>query len=104
MAGAEGLEVAGNPSCGARKMFPLGARTFFDRCANPCSLLPPPAAVAGVARHAPRASDSTFFSDKIDPAVKAAGSILAGAEGLEPSARGFGAAVESSKPHRQATF
>jgi len=25
---------------------------------------------------------------------------LAGAEGLEPSARGFGATVESSKPHR----
>ena len=29
---------------------------------------------------------------------------LAGAEGLEPSARGFGAAVESSKLHRQATI
>ena len=24
----------------------------FDRCANPCSLYPPPAALAGVARHA----------------------------------------------------
>jgi hypothetical protein len=29
---------------------------FFDRGANPCSLYPPPAALAGVARHAPRAS------------------------------------------------
>jgi hypothetical protein len=29
---------------------------------------------------------------------------LAGAEGLEPSARGFGATVESSKLHRQATI
>ena len=25
---------------------------FFDRCANPCSLYPPQAALAGVARHA----------------------------------------------------
>jgi hypothetical protein len=29
---------------------------------------------------------------------------LAGAEGLDPSARGFGATVESSKLHRQATI
>jgi len=29
---------------------------------------------------------------------------MAGAEELEPSARGFGGTVESSKPHRQATF
>ena len=34
---------------------------FFDRCANPCSLYPPPAALAGVARHAPRASGSLLL-------------------------------------------
>ena len=36
---------------------------FFDRCANPCSLYPPPAALAGVARHAPRASGSSLFRE-----------------------------------------
>ena len=30
-------------------------------CANPCSLYPPPAALAGVARHAPRASGSLLL-------------------------------------------
>ena len=34
---------------------------FFDRCANPYSLYPPPAARAGVARHAPRASGSLLL-------------------------------------------
>ena len=34
---------------------------FFDRCANPRSLYPPPAALAGVARHAPRASGSLLL-------------------------------------------
>ena len=37
-----------------------------------------------------KASEFAFRSQK----------LMAGAEGLEPSARGFGATVESSKPHR----
>ena len=36
---------------------------FFDRCAKVCSLHPPPAALAGVARHAPRASGSSLFRE-----------------------------------------
>ena len=53
MAGAEGLEVALQPllRCPKSAGAPVGAAAF-DRCANPCSLYPPPAAVASVAGHA----------------------------------------------------
>ena len=70
----------------------------FDRCANPCSLYPPQAALPGVARHAPRASGSPRLR-KTQKASASCGDLLclAGAEGLEPSARGFGAAVEKMK-------
>ena len=65
---------------------------FFDRCANPCSLYPPPAALAGVARHAPRASESNRFTQcqNKNGHLSVTVSVLAGAEGFEPSARGFG--------------
>lgn len=53
MAGAEGLEAASQPLLRYPKSShaPVGAADF-DRCANGCSLYPPPAAVAAVARHA----------------------------------------------------
>lgn len=53
LAGAEGLEVALQPllRCPKSAGAPVGAADF-DRCANPCSLCPSPAAVASVARHA----------------------------------------------------
>lgn len=63
MAGAEGLEVALQPllRCPKSAGAPVGAADF-DRCANPCSLCPPPAAVASVARHAPRAERLSLFT------------------------------------------
>ena len=42
--------------------FRLGAPRDFDRCASPHSLPLPPAAVARLTRHAPRASGSRYFS------------------------------------------
>ena len=52
VAGAEGLEVALQPllRCPKSAGAPVGAADF-DRCANACSLYPPPAAGASVARH-----------------------------------------------------
>ena len=61
----------------------------FDRCANKLSLLPPPAAVEYVARHA-RASGISLLISKDKGTANAVPLSLAGAEGLEPSARGFG--------------
>ena len=55
----------------------------FDRCASPCSLYPPPAARAGVARHAPRASGSSLFRETKKSPRKRRLFCLAGAEGLE---------------------
>ena len=56
---SKGLEVCfANPSCGAQShLSRLSPLRDFDRSANPCSLPPPPAAVASVARHAPRAEE-----------------------------------------------
>ena len=63
VAGAGGLEVAfAAPLAVPEKIFGLPLfLDFFDRCANPCSLYPPQAALAGVARHAPRASGSLLL-------------------------------------------
>ncbi len=46
MAGAEGLEVASQPSCGARRCARLERGTSADRGASLRSLFPPPAALA----------------------------------------------------------
>ncbi len=61
--GLQGLEVALQPllRCPKSAGAPVGAADF-DRCANPCSLCPPPAAVASVARHAPRAKRLSLFT------------------------------------------
>ncbi len=78
------------PSCGARKALrgqnPLA---LFDRCAGRPLLHPPPAALRASARHSPSASGSPLSITEKTPPEWAA-FFLAGAEGLEPSALGFG--------------
>ena len=54
----------------------------------------------GDARHAPRASDSPTAITKNSATANAVALFLAGAEGLEPSARGFGVDVEERKRER----
>ena len=49
MAGAEGRKC---PLAVPESRCSRSRSVTFDRCANPCSLFPPPAAVASVARHA----------------------------------------------------
>ena len=39
---------------------------FFDRCANPCSLFPPPAALAGPPLAVPETADARFRSRRFD--------------------------------------
>ncbi len=49
------IRSASHPSCGSPKKSSVAAAyllDFFDRCAKLCSLNPPPAAVAYLARHA----------------------------------------------------
>ena len=76
------IRTASQPSCGTQNLLLLRSANF-DRCANKRSLPLPLAAVACVARHA-RASG------KINRHRKSDACCLAGAEGFEPSARGFG--------------
>ena len=59
VAGAEGLELA--PLAVPETADARFCSRRFDRCANACSLHPPQAARAGVARHAPRASGSLLL-------------------------------------------
>jgi len=66
-----------------------GVKPYFDRCAILASLHLPPAALGDEARHA-RASDK-FCLTKKKQSPNGDCFFLAGAEGLEPSARGFGA-------------
>ena len=84
--GLQGLEVALQPllRCPKSAGAPVGAADF-DRCANPCSLCPPPAAVASVARHAPRADRLSLFtqSKKKKHRLNRCFFFLAGAEGLD---------------------
>ena len=49
LAGAEGAKC---PLAVPESRCSRSRSATFDRCANPCSLHPPPAAVASVARHA----------------------------------------------------
>ncbi len=65
-----------------------GATPYFDRCAILASLHLPLAALGDEARHA-RASDK-FCLTKRNSHQNGDCFFLAGAEGLEPSARGFG--------------
>ena len=51
--GGRGRRARTGPLAVPEKIFGLPLfLDFFDRCANACSLYPPPAALAGVARHA----------------------------------------------------
>ena len=89
--GQKDLNLLRKPSCGAQNCFCLGAASNFDRCAITASLYPPPAALrrrcparsACLGEHNPFTQQKTRYrkSDTL---------FLAGAEGLEPSARGFG--------------
>ena len=85
------LKLLCNPSCDSQNLFRLGAAINFDRYANENSLPPPPAA----RRLAPaRSACRGFISFDLKPKQKDTRRclfVLAGAEGLEPSARGFGA-------------
>lgn len=79
-----------NPSCGTRRKTSLGRRFSVDRCAVIALLYLPQAALADNARHSPSASGSFFAYKKTASAAKAVLAVLAGAEGIEPSALGFG--------------
>ena len=84
-----GLEVASQPLLRCSKYG--GVTPYFDRCAILASLHLPPAALGDEARHA-RASESKSFYSMPKQKRSPFGNrfCLAGAEGLEPSARGFG--------------
>ena len=57
-------------SCGARKNLRASLfLDFFDRCANPCSLPPPQAAVASVASGTLRSAVRNFFTIKKETAA-----------------------------------
>ena len=89
--GQKDLNLLRKPSCGAQNCFCLGAASNFDRCAITVSLYPPPAALRRrcPARSACLEAQVLLHTKKKDTA-KAMSFFLAGAEGLEPSARGFG--------------
>ena len=82
-----GLEVTSQPLLRCPKYG--GVTPYFDRCAILTSLHLPPAVLGDEARHA-RASDK-FCLTKKKQSPNGDCFFLAGAEGLEPSARGFGA-------------
>ncbi len=56
------LKLQSNPPAVPEKS--SGAHALFLNFYDPCSLFPPLSAVAGVARHAPRALDSNSFAYK----------------------------------------
>ena len=98
MAGLVGLEVASQPRlrCPATR---CSCISLADRGASLRSLHPPPAALAtspGTLR-VPRV---LFFETARKPpnALCDEWSVMAGAEGLEPSARGFGGHVKFKRP------
>ena len=79
-----------NPSCGTRRKTSLERRFSADRCAVIASLYLPQAALGDNARHSPSASGSILHIQKATSTAKAILAVLAGAEGIEPSALGFG--------------
>ena len=83
------------PSCGAQNLFRLGAPTNFDRCAIFASLHHPPGALR---RRCPARACRAFkpvytIEKERKHRLNRCFLFLAGAEGLEPSARGFGAVL-----------
>ena len=91
----DGLELASQ----ALLRCPALSAAAGPPCQSPTAAPSPPRCIrhrrrfGGDARHAPRAEASTPVTTKKERQAGACLSFLAGAEGLEPSARGFGVDV-----------
>ena len=93
MAGAEGLEVASQPLLRCPKFaFGLERRRILTATPSSPRFIRHRRRFGDDARHAPRASCSFYLFDKKQNGHLAVTVLffMAGAEGLEPSARGFG--------------
>ena len=98
----DGLELASQ----ALLRCPALSAAAGPPCQSPTAAPSPPRCIrhrrrfGGDARHAPRAEASTPVTTKKERQAGACLSFLAGAEGLEPSARGFGVDVRKRSGER----
>ena len=96
------MNLLRKPSCGARLCLRRQGRLANRRPLRHPRLAASATggASAAMPRHAPRASVSPTAITKNSATANAVALFLAGAEGFEPSARGFGVDVEERKRER----